>query len=302
MEYTRTLIKRLSRREEIFPEDYKLKSNLNIIHCPYCIHQAFYGIMIDKEKEIIISFRCRKGHQGEMKLLEYFWRNEKNNVYEMSCQYCNKKVKNSIYCEQCKEIFCSKKPCLSEHNKENHNKIESLLDLDTLCQKHNKIYEYYCEVCDVPLCEKCPSFHIEHTVTHIIKPEDIDIDNIKNLLEFNEEKLQNVYDQKLKYKNLNNKIEEFEKIQKPQILYIKSLLYSITNCNRITPELLLNINRLKMKQLIIKEDTLIEDILDSYNLIEPYSIKFKDIKKQLEEDVDEEEEEEEEEEESKKHK
>ena len=72
MEYTKTLIKKLSRREEVFPEDYKLKTKLNIIHCPYCIHQAFYGIIIDKKKDIIISFRCEKGHQGEMKLLEFF--------------------------------------------------------------------------------------------------------------------------------------------------------------------------------------------------------------------------------------
>ena len=296
MEYTKTLIKKLSRREEVFPEDYKLKTKLNIIHCPYCIHQAFYGIIIDKKKDIIISFRCEKRHQGEMKLLEFFWRNEKNNIYEMTCEYCNKKVKNSIYCEQCKEIFCSKEPCLSEHNKEKHNQVESLLDMDSLCHKHNKLYEYYCEICDVPLCEKCPSFHVEHTVTHINKPEDVDIDNIKNLLEFNEEKLENVYDQKLKYKHLKKKIEKFENIQKPQIHYIKSLLYSINNCNRITPELFLNINNLKMNKLIIKEDTLIEDILESYNLIEPYSIKFKDQNKEEEEDEENEEEEEENEE------
>ena len=74
--------------------------------------------------------------------------------------------------------------------------------MDSLCHKHNKLYELYCETCNVPLCEKCPSFHVEHSVTHINKPEDDEIDKIKNLLEFNEEKLDNVIDQKLKYKHL----------------------------------------------------------------------------------------------------
>jgi hypothetical protein len=51
-----------------------------------------------------------------------------------------------------------------------------------------------------------------------------------------------------------------------------------------------------MNKLIIKEDSLIEDILESYNLIEPYSIKFKDQNKEEEEDEENEEEEEENEE------
>ena len=215
----------------------------------------------------------------------------------MSCKYCNKQLKNSIYCEQCENVFCSKEPCLSKHNEEKHYQIESLLDIDSICNKHKKLYEYYCEICDVPLCTKCPSYHIEHTVTHICKPSDEDIEKIKNYLEYNEEKLENVFDQKLKYKHLKEKIENFERIQKVQIHYIKSLLYSIKNCNRYTSQLLLNVLNLKMNKLVIKEDTLIEDILDSYNLIVPYSIKFKKPKEddEEEEEVDEEEEEEDEE-------
>ena len=277
MEYTKTLLKKFSTIKEEIPKSFTYSASLKVIHCPYCAHQALYGIIIDKHREIIIRYRCSKGHQGEMNLFEFLWRNEKNNIYEMKCKYCDKKKNNSIYCEQCEGIFCSKEPCLSKHENEKHNKIESLLDFDSMCYKHNKIFEFFCEFCDVALCEDCPLNHIEHTVTCINKINEEKIDEINNILEFNEEKLDNIYDQKLKYKQLKEKIDVFEKIQKAQIHYIKNLLYSLKTCNRISPELFLNIIRLKINKIIIKEDTLIEDIIESYNLIEPYSIKFKQL-------------------------
>ena len=60
MEYTKTLLKKLSTIKEEIPKSFTYSASLKVIHCPYCAHQALYGIIIDKHREIIIRYRCSK--------------------------------------------------------------------------------------------------------------------------------------------------------------------------------------------------------------------------------------------------
>ena len=108
MEYTKTLLKKFSTIKEEIPKSFTYSASLKVIHCPYCAHQALYGIIIDKHREIIIRYRCSKGHQGEMNLFEFLWRNEKNNIYEMKCKYCDKKKTIQFIVNNVKEFFVQK--------------------------------------------------------------------------------------------------------------------------------------------------------------------------------------------------
>jgi len=95
---------------------------------------------------------------------------KKNKQFKITCSKCNKaNQKEFFYCNNCKQIFCSK--CLkSSHEVEefkNHKYI-SIDKYDFFCIVHqNENYCAYCKNCKIDICEKClnEKLHENHKIS-----------------------------------------------------------------------------------------------------------------------------------------
>ena len=85
-----------------------------------------------------------------------------------------------------------------------------------ICQIHNNKYECYCLDCNIHLCKECLKLrnHINHTKNNIIEiqPSSIEIDIIKNLIKYYDDKIDKLEKIKLKkaeeLKESKNKLNE----------------------------------------------------------------------------------------------
>ncbi len=209
------------------------------LHCPECLHQSLFGIKI-KNNNSYIQYKCRQNHIGEIPISTFLKENDETSIYSLICQYCKKEDEDMNYCYECSS-FCSQIDCMLKHSSKNHNKkIIYLKQFDAMCPKNLNAYsQFYCEKCKIPLCEKCPTLHKKH--------------GLKTFGKLKEEKI----------KELENKIEEIEKIRNDIILKIQNWIYDLEN----------KLNEYKNKtQLELK---FVKDILYSYKLNESESNKYK---------------------------
>jgi hypothetical protein len=211
------------------------------LHCPECLHQSLFGIKI-KNNNSYIQYKCRQNHIGEIPISKFLKENDDTSIYSLICQYCKKKNTffNLYYCYECSS-FCPQFDCGLKHLSKNHKEEIHIEDFDNICPKHLKMYLYYCEKCKIPLCEKCPTLHKKH--------------GLKTFGKLKEEKI----------KELENKIDEIEKIRNDIIMKIQNWILDLQN----------KLNEYKNKTQL--ELNFVKDILYSYKLNEFKSNEYKII-------------------------
>ena len=208
----------------IFKKDY--------LHCPECLHQSLFGVKI-KNNNTYIQYKCRDNHFGEIPISKFLKENDGTSIYSLICQYCKKENKNMNYCYECSS-FCYQKNCRLKHSSKKHKKKTINIEVfDSKCPKHLVTYELYCEKCRKNICEKCSySSHIKH--------------GLKLIGTLKEEKI----------KELENKIDEIEKIRNDIIMKIQNWILDLQN----------KLNEYKNKTQL--ELNFVKDILYSYKLKE----------------------------------
>lgn len=112
------------------------------------------------------------------------------------------------FCNECQQVLCNK--CLENHKNKypEHNLFESYLDFYSKCEKHKKIFKYFCEDCFINLCEECLIEHNKFNIGHEIKENKIIDEDIIKKAKDNIDKMKKSIikiEQEIKNKKTNNK-------------------------------------------------------------------------------------------------
>jgi len=205
-------------------ELFHIDNTKYIVKCPEC--SEITGFRIDFEK-FMVSVECKNGHNKKNIPYEDFEAKyiKPSQIYWCNCNKCFKLINNeniNYQCKTCNKLFCPN--CISHHKKEtNHKSVIKFYQDYQLCQKHNKKYSFFCEVCKINLCDKCNNAHKNHSTKSIIDiiPNKEKENSIKtNYEEFNK-KIDEVVSIILDYRN------EIDK----RYLKIKGFLTFIQNIN-----------------------------------------------------------------------
>ncbi len=239
-------------------------------HCPEGFEKALFEIKHKKNK-IYIKYKCRKEHKGEI-LIEKFFENQNYSINTLLCYYCNKLVNNLNYCYECEKPYCQ--GCKLKHLIENHKKIFKIIEYNKICPKHSNYYRVFCESCKLLLCEKCPSFHINHELSKkSIFVNDEKIEELKKQIEIIENERNKLINEIKSYiLRLKNKLKEFSMNTQFELQFIKNMIDSYNNKNKdfINYELCSNINKLKLKNLNWNSIGINEFLNKDYSIIDDY--------------------------------
>ena len=222
-----------------------------LIHCPECPVPSFFEIKNKGEHESL-EYNCRFGHKGEKSILD-FGENELKNYSKIPCKFCKKTKYEMNYCFECKENICDENNCLSKHSNLRHNKIINLNNINNLCLKHLKPYEYYCQTCKILLCSNCPNFHIKHNLISTFTIENEKIDDIETKFkEFLENTFNKIIINELgKFvDNIKNTYNNLKERCLKELKFINSLLKtSKLQNNKLNFEIIETIKNLKFNNL-----------------------------------------------------
>ena len=249
-------------------------NDLSNLHCPECPFQPFFGIK-SLNGDIILQYKCNLGHSGEKPIIN-FGDNEFKNYRNIKCLYCNSLNDNMNYCIECKNNICSQIECLSEHQKLFHQKIFKINDNNNLCPFHLNFIEFYCETCNLSLCQDCPNFHINHTLKHIseIKFEKFKMFEEK-FIEM-EKKLNEIIKNFDSYLNdLQNKYNKFKNRFLSEKKFIKSIIKTYKK-NSSNVEIIQNIANIHLNKIVIPNNLNINDFLNEnidFSMIKPFELK-----------------------------
>ena len=144
--------------------------------------------------------------------------NSQQNYFGQKCEGCYN-GDAICYCEECNKLYCNICdeqvhiiPALSNHIRVSFNDIYKQ---KKLCYHHQKIFEFYCESCNEPICSKC----------QIIGPHNTDLHRIISINEaFNKKHLQ-LSNLKPQLLNKLNELNYFNTI-------INDLIKKITNSKK----------------------------------------------------------------------
>ena len=131
---------------------------INVLRCENCY--SIRRITIDPNvPHSFINLECRC-NTSRKNLQNFLNELRKGIQLKINCNNCKKEDKNSLYCNNCNHIYCSK--CISSHNK---HVFIPLSKLDYYCVFHqNDLYCAYCYDCSLNLCKKCikDKKHLNH--------------------------------------------------------------------------------------------------------------------------------------------
>jgi len=191
------------------------------------------------------------------------------------CANCNNNLNyyNLFYACSCNNFICPL--CIDEHNKKNENHYQIINNKKfIICDKHNSLFNSFCNKCNKNLCNKCENEHKEHKLVFFkaIIPNTKSIIDIKNEIEIFKNNLDKFKEDlnkvKEKYIELESNINI--KFNNYNILYniIQNLIENLDN-EENTYENLITIIHLNLKKFNKELFTLFENIkLKYYNLIE----------------------------------
>ena len=157
--------------------------------CPKCklIPEILKLDLENNEIEII----CPKHGKIKLSIKDYLLSESSFTYYNVVCAKDKKLIQryspNNIfsYCTECGHVFCKK--CSHDHK---HNNLLPLNEINNKCLNHLDDEIKYCNKCQMNICSK--TIH-EHELIDIQKPNNEDIEKIKNkkkLLEKNKESLE----------------------------------------------------------------------------------------------------------------
>ena len=181
----------------------KKDEQLNNLLCPSC--KKLISITINEGK--ITLKNCCNNHKLQ-NLSIFLFINLLTNIKEKEnyCANCNNNLNyyNYFYICSCKNFICPL--CKDEHNEKNKNHYQVINNKKFLiCQKHNMLFNYFCNKCNKNVCKKCENDHKEHKKNIIdfknIIPSSKTINDIKTDIKL----FKNTLD---KYKEELNKIRE----------------------------------------------------------------------------------------------
>ena len=151
---------KMSIKVKIEKKQKEEKINYKNIICPECKE----NIKLDIKNYKINLYECKNNHKIENILLNELKESQNLNKIDKLCDICkknNKEISDDdnkfVKCLTCNKYLCSL--CKSYHDL-----THDLIDFEEtfyLCDKHNKNYNSYCEICKINLCESC-----EHNLNH----------------------------------------------------------------------------------------------------------------------------------------
>ena len=153
------------------------------------------------------------------------------------CKIASNISKNYCYCYECDKIYCEK--CVINHNqdKNDFNNLINVLQKNSICLLHNRIYSKYCLNCKLNLCELCDSLNHTNHYIELFKDicplkEDIDKFNkiVSELLNKDKENKKDILD-KSEQESINTRI--LNKFMEIKILLVQSYNKCISNYNYI---------------------------------------------------------------------
>lgn len=154
--------------DDIFTDIFG-QENKEDLFCPQCLITPKYDIMIEENKIIKLSHKCK---DKEQKVGFPFVKNANLSSFS-KCYHCKNEC--SDICLECKNYICDK--CKNEHIpkdktatiiprviigserkriKEQH--IYHDKDIQFLCDKHFIKYKYFCPICYKNLCFHCKNY------------------------------------------------------------------------------------------------------------------------------------------------
>ena len=156
----KVLIKFLEDKNNIFTAveniENEFKFENKMLRCTKCFTLPTFSIT--SENIINITYKCNHIQSIENRKLQEI------NEYKFKCD-CNKlilKSNKNYICSNCNSIVC---PLCSREHFENCGSIFfiQISEIEKRCLTHNVIYDAYCGICELNLCEKCRHEHIHTT-------------------------------------------------------------------------------------------------------------------------------------------
>lgn len=241
------------------------------LHCPECIEISLFGVKIINN-EIYIQYKCRKNHKGQLQLSEFLNQSKQCSIETMVCKYCNRLNDKMKYCYNCNNAICNK--CLINFYFLNHKKITEVNEYNSICSSHFFLFTWYCKKCNLPLCIKCPNYHLNHDLCHISNFDYFSwIEKIKiienKFKEIKKERNDIIIEFENYIKKFQLKLLEFKKNTELEIHFFENLIISkkINNKKCINVESIENLLNLKYKRLNFKNDLKFPEIFEKKNNI-----------------------------------
>ena len=252
-----THIKKIIGKNEFSKFKQKSKDKLNdenrnkTLRCLNCFSIPF---LVLNNSTHTVKINCNQGHNISMDVKDYLEKGYTNNFYNQICSQCKSKIdvlseRKNYYCQECNEIFCN--TCIKNHNVifnnslgDAQNAVHHYINLDkydTTCILHNETFGYFCNDCNINICQYC--YTGKHK-THKI----IDLDDVN-----------------LKRKEIK-KIKDYCNTEKENLMLAASLIKKIIL--RIKKEIK-KILEYKQAELNFKEKLIkiYEKKIDNYNII-----------------------------------
>jgi hypothetical protein len=120
---------------------------------------------------ILKSCKCPSVKVDSNKFLTEYKKNKKITI---QCSKCNKvNAKDSLFCEDCKKIFCSN--CFKTIHQTEELKIHKYISVDKydfFCMIHQtENFCAYCKTCKLDICAKCTkeNLHEKHKIIYFDK-------------------------------------------------------------------------------------------------------------------------------------
>jgi len=221
--------------------------------CPTC--KESIKIKFDNYK--VILFDCKKEHYHFFDLLlNEYEETQKIDESKIICDNCKEMNKANTYknefhkCLSCKMNLC---PLCKNIHDQSHN-IINYEKKNYICDKHNELYNSYCNKCKENLCMICENDHDNH-----------DIFYYKKKLPNKDDKLKEMNELKEMINKMNNNIEEIIKVLnkvKDNINNYYQIIFDIINNFEVKNrnyQILLNINEINNKIIIDDLDVIINE-------------------------------------------
>ena len=218
-------IENIKEKETIIP---------NEIICPTCKEHCRLKINDSK----ITLYGCQNKHETQNIILDQFYETQAIDESNIICDDCKENNKQEtfekkfIVCLACCKNLC---PICKSKNHKNHNIIEYEQKY-FICNKHNEIYDSYCDKCQYNICFQCLKEHEQHK-DKIISFKDIIPDKKAIEEDMNKFRIQiDLFFEEIKkiidiLNNIKNKFENYYEIQKKIIdnFDLKKRNYQILN-------------------------------------------------------------------------
>ena len=143
---------------------FKIENNYNYTaKCPNCPSLLKFNI---DENKLIINGKCKNDHYYEdidpslmIDILKntYYYKN-----YCYKCQMIINENLQNLICINCNKLYCNN--CINSHSEEKNHKTIIFNKNFRFCKIHNIDNKYFCDDCNINICDECKSLHNSHSI------------------------------------------------------------------------------------------------------------------------------------------